>query len=383
MNIDNYNDQIWQCGRCGYCGGGFPEDRCPSRFLGRFESSTARGKLLIARSLMKGDLHATPELVDRVYECTLCGSCEIICDRIIHLDLVEILEALRTDLAEAGLGPLPRHKEILDWIKEEHNPYMERHEERLSWIPEGKERIGQGEVLYFTGCTAPYRQQSIAETSIQVMEAAGVDFQVAPQEWCCGSVAFRIGAKEAGLELVKHNMDLFQSLGVKKIVTHCPGCYKTLKLDYPKVLEEMPIEVLHFSEFVEELLNKGELKLSGRIDGKVTYHDPCHLGKHAKVYDAPRWVLEAIPGVELVEMERTREDSWCCGAGGGMKSAFPESAIKVAAERIKEAEKTGADYLVSACPFCKQNLKDASDSMGDVFKVVDLMELLALVLQKK
>ena len=193
-------------------------------------------------------------------------------------------------------------------------------------------------------------------------------------------MAFRLGARDVGLELAKHNVELFRSLGVKTVVTHCPGCYRTLKLDYPKVLGEMPVQVLHFSEFVEDLLSDGRLRLNGKIDAKVTYHDPCHLGKHAKVYEAPRKVLESIPGVELVEMERTRKDSWCCGAGGGVKSAFPDSAIKVANERIKEAERTGAQYLVSACPFCRQNLKDAAEASGSRLQVYDLMEMLALAI---
>jgi len=379
MQISKYHDQIWKCGRCGYCGGGYLEDRCPSRFLGRFESSTARGKLLIARALMNGGLGPSAELASRAYECTLCGSCETICDRIIHLDLVDILEALRADLVEAGLGPMPRHKEILNWIKKEHNPYMEKHEDRLKWISQGRNISGKSKILYFTGCTAPYRQPEISKASLQVMEAAGVEALVAPKEWCCGSIAFRTGARDVGLDLAKHNVELFKSLGVNTIVTHCPGCYKTLKLDYPKLLGEMPWKVLHFSEFVEDLLSKGKLQFDGQIDAKVTYHDPCHLGRHAGVYDPPRRVLESIPGLQLVEMERTRQDSWCCGAGGGVKSAFPDSALKVANERIKEAEQTGAQYLVTTCPFCRQNLKDSSASSGGHLQVCDLMELLARV----
>ncbi len=380
MEISKYNDQIWQCGRCGYCGGGFPEDHCPSKFLGKLESTTARGKLLIARALMRGELQPTEELANRIYECTLCGSCEVICDTIIHLDLVEILEALRADVAEAGFGPMLRHREILDWIEKEHNPYMEKHADRLNWIEEGTELSGQGDVLYFTGCTAPYRQPEIAETSMKIMKAAGVKVLVAPEEWCCGSVALRVGARKMGLELAKHNVELFKSLGVKTIVTHCPGCYRTMKLDYPKLLGDMSIRVLHFSEYVSHLLNKGTLQLKGKVDATVTYHDPCHLGKHAGVYDAPRRVLEAIDGLKLVEMDRTRQDSWCCGAGGGMKSAFPDSSIKVASERIKEAEKTGAQYLISACPFCKQNLKETSELRGARLQIYDLMELLARAL---
>ncbi len=268
---------------------------------------------------------------------------------------------------------MPRHKEILDWILKENNPYLERHEDRLKWIPKGKETTGESEILYFTGCTAPYRQPEISRAFLEVMEAAGVAVHVAPEEWCCGSVCFRVGATDIGLALAEHNVELFKSLGVKNIVTHCPGCYKTLKQDYPRLVGELPLRINHASEYVESLLREGKLKLNRNVDGRVTYHDPCHLGRHADMYDPPRRVLESIPGMELVEMERIRQDAWCCGAGGGLKSAFPDSALKVGRERIREARQTEAHYLVSACPFCRQNLRD---SAGEDIEVYDLLELL-------
>jgi len=378
--LSKYKQQIWKCGRCGYCGGGYPEDRCPSRFLGRFESSTARGKLLVARAIMKGDLKYSSGLANRLYECSLCGSCEIICDIICHLELTEILETFRADLVEAGIGPMLRHREILEWIKKEHNPYMERHEHRMKWSTGGREFSKRSRILYFTGCTAPYRQPELLRSFIEVTDAAGVEVLVSPQEWCCGSISLRIGVRDLAFDLAMHNVELFKSLGVETVVTHCAGCYRALKLDYPKLLGELPFKILHASEFIEELLNKGELQLKGKIDSKITYHDPCHLGRHANVFESPRRVLESIPGLKLVEMERIRQDSWCCGAGGGMKSAFPDSALKVAYERVKEADETEAQYLVSACPFCKRNLKDASNSSAKHLQIYDLIELVSMVL---
>jgi len=319
-------------------------------------------------------------LANRLYECSLCGSCENICDVICHLDLIEILEAFRADLVEAGIGPMSRHTEILEWIKKEHNPYMEKGEERIKWIPQGREALEGSKILYFTGCTAPYRQPELLRSFLKVMDAAGVEVLVSPQEWCCGSVSLRIGARDLGLDLARHNAELFKSLEVETVVTHCAGCYRALKLDYPKLLGGLPFKILHASEFIEELLAKGELRLNGQVDSKATYHDPCHLGRHANVFESPRRVLESIPGLKLVEMKRVRQDSWCCGAGGGMKSAFPDSALKVAYERVKEAEETEARYLVSTCPFCKQNLKDASDSSAKHLSICDLIELVAMAL---
>jgi len=176
-------------------------------------------------------------------------------------------------------------------------------------------------------------------------------------------------------ELARHNMEAFKASEAKQVVTHCAGCYRTLKLDYPERLGELSFEVVNAIEVIRDLINDGKLKFK-KAELKATYHDPCHLGRHAGIYDAPREVVKAIPGVELVEMKRTREASWCCGAGGGVKSGFSELAVDIAKDRIREAEETEAEYLVTACPFCVRNLKDAAEALDSRIRVKDILELI-------
>jgi heterodisulfide reductase subunit D len=151
-----------------------------------------------------------------------------------------------------------------------------------------------------------------------------------------------------------------------------------LKVDYPDIVGKLPFNVVHATEFIRDLIKDGKLELQeGAVEGKVTYHDPCHLGRQAGVYDAPREVLKAIPGLQLVEMKRIRENAWCCGAGGGVKSAFPDLAVSVGIDRLTEAEATKANFISSACPFCRGNLMDAAKAKRTRLQVKDVVELVS------
>jgi heterodisulfide reductase subunit D len=161
------------------------------------------------------------------------------------------------------------------------------------------------------------------------------------------------------------------------MVTSCSGCYKTIRQDYPKV-GKVNARVLHITQYVNELIDEGRLVLDKRVEGKVTYHDPCHLGRHNGLYDEPRKILKAIEGLDLVEMERNRDEARCCGAGGGVKTAFPDLAQKISTIRVEDAEKTGADILATSCPFCYQSLKAAIDAKGSKLRMMDLMELVRM-----
>jgi Fe-S oxidoreductase len=166
-------------------------------------------------------------------------------------------------------------------------------------------------------------------------------------------------------------MDMLNSVGAEKIVTSCSGCNSVLREEYED-FGGLDADVMHSLELVDELIASGDIKLKKAVKKKVTYHDPCHLGRYTGVYDAPRSILEAIPGVELVEMPRNKANAFCCGAGAGVKTAFPEFARWVAGERVREAKSTGAKALVTACPFCEQNLADAT---GAGMEMLDILEL--------
>jgi Fe-S oxidoreductase len=228
--------------------------------------------------------------------------------------------------------------------------------------------------LYYAGCMASYRVPSIARATVRILRTGGINFDVlGDKEKCCGSVLLRTGQHDIAEKVIKENAEILNSYD--RVITTCAGCYRTFKLDYPEFLS-FDVEILHTSEVIVELLREGKLKLSPK-NVTLIYHDPCHLGRHSKVYDAPREILSMIPEARVVEFERNREDSLCCGAGGGVRSAFPELAKKVASYKIEEAKEKNVELIVSACPFCEYNLRDVSEGMD----VKDIAEVVAELLE--
>ena len=236
-------------------------------------------------------------------------------------------------------------------------------------------------ILYFPGCMATYRAKDIAKSTIELLKKADVEFTLLGEdEWCCGSVAFRTGNVDVGKEMMDHNVDAIKESGVDVVVTSCSGCFRTLKQDYEKMSGSSDFEVRHVLELLKELIDQGRLKFP-ETKMKVTYHDPCHLGRHSGIYEVPRDILKSIPGLELVEMARNRRNARCCGAGGGVRAGFPELSDKMADARLSEAEETGAEVLTSACPFCTFALREAAERNGSKIRVLDLPELLVEILE--
>lgn len=213
-------------------------------------------------------------------------------------------------------------------------------------------------MLYFRGCTAREKQPSIQDATEKLLNLAGVDYHILEDESCCGSVLLRTGFLKDAEELIKKNSEVFKD---ETVLTSCAGCYKTLKEDYEN------IDVMHVSQLLRQLIAEGKLDFS-KNDFNVTYHDSCHLGRHMEIFDDPRSVIESV--ADIVEMENNRENSLCCGAGGGVKSAYPEIADELAKSRIGQAKDTGCEILITACPFCKLNLEN------DDLEVLDLTEFL-------
>lgn len=213
-------------------------------------------------------------------------------------------------------------------------------------------------MLYFRGCTAREKLPSIQNATQRLLDLAGVDYHILDDEKCCGSVLLRTGFESEAEAQIRKNTEIFKG---QKVLTSCAGCYKTLKEDYEG------IDVIHISQLLNELITDGKLEIS-KNDLNVTYHDSCHLGRHCGVFDEPRDVIESA--ANLVEMTNIRENSLCCGAGGGVKSAYPEIASSMADSRLAQARQTGCETLVVACPFCRLNLD------SDELEVLDLTEFL-------
>ena len=226
--------------------------------------------------------------------------------------------------------------------------------------------------------------QHIARAGVTVLARAGVKMNcLGEKEYCCSSPLLRTGNTFASLECAESVVEKADGMGAKDMVMTCAGCYKTVSTDFGKYYSKVGQNVYHFSQYVERLINDRKLPLNNEFNHKVTYHDPCHLGRHSGVFDAPRNVIKKIKGVEFVEMERSRENSRCCGAGGGYKSQFNDFATAVAVERIHDAEETGADVLITCCPFCVLNLTQGAKKAGSNIKVMDLAQVLLEVTAPK
>jgi Fe-S oxidoreductase len=226
-------------------------------------------------------------------------------------------------------------------------------------------------IIYFKGCVARKKLEDISNATEEILKKAGVDYQVIIDEPCCGSILLRTGFVEDALEQMKITAQL---LNGKTILVSCAGCYRTLKKDYKELLN-VNMNIIHTSQLFYDLIKQKKINIEPS-QLKVTYHDPCHLGRHCEEYESPRKVIEYA--CTFIEMEHNRENSLCCGSGGGVKSAFPEIANNIALERLKEAEKTGADIITTSCPFCKLNLME-----NGPLKVLDLSELIVRCIENE
>jgi heterodisulfide reductase subunit D len=315
-----------------------------------------------------------------IYDCSTCGKCSQVCPKDIAIPETTI-EKLRMFSVREDLGPLPAQKKWGNHIKIEHNPYFERHVNRTKWLKALSCKMPKkAEYVYFVGCTSSYRQKNIALATHRVLKKLGIDFTILKDEWCCGSPMLRTGQWNTMRELAQNNVENINKVEAKKVITTCAGCYRTWKVDYEKTYKnlvdiEFDFKIEHTTELLANLIKRDELKFEREFNKKVTYHDPCHLGRHVGTYDAPRKVLEAIPRLELVEMPRNREMAQCCGSGGGFKSGSNEEAIEIAWRRVQEAVETKAMVLTSSCPFCWKGFNDAIEKHRPNIELFDIVEI--------
>lgn len=416
MSLEKYRWDLVNCERCSMCKWMHPwsvksKERamvCPSLKKYHFDAYSAQGRFDLARALLENEIELTDKALEVIYTCTLCGACDVTCKFTRDMEPLEVLHELRKYCIEQGKGPLPGHMPAVDSIKKNNNPWLQPSTRRAHWARKLKVKDlnkEKAEVLYFVGCTYSYNAnlQNVARSTLGILQRAEVDVGIlGNNEGCCASPIIKVGMYDVFKTNAQKNIEMFNDLGVKTVITSCAGCYGVFKSQYPAV-GKMNFEVKHSMEYIDQLIQEGKLKLTKEVPMKVCWHDPCHAGRGGEeqdlwegvrvkwglsdpprqrnygtygVYDPPRNILKAVPGVELVEMERIREFSWCCGAGGGVKSAFPDFAVETARERIKEAKETGAEALVTSCPWCEINLQDGVDIEGGGIDVLSLVEIL-------
>ncbi|MDR0522840.1 MAG: (Fe-S)-binding protein [Candidatus Methanoplasma sp.] len=374
--------ELTSCLQCGYC-----ISVCEAHNQTPWESVTPRGKIYYINQLyaaggvdklLKREVTLNPYFVDAMYKCTGCGNCEVVCHANIHL--VEFWETMRKWIVDQGAGPMSAHKGMAKKVAEGHNPYGEPPEKRDDWWPKDVAKAKVPDVIFFAGCTGAYRMQAIPQTGVRILDRGGVKVSsLGEDEWCCSSPLLRTGTHTSSLECAETVVERADGMGAKDMVMTCSGCFKTVSTDFGKFYARSGQNVYHFSQYAEKLISERRLPLNNEFKAKVTYHDPCHMGRHMGVFDAPRNVLKKIKGIELVEMEKSRENSRCCGAGGGYKSQYNDFAVNIAAERIRDAEETGAEIVVTCCPFCVTNLMQGAKKIGSKMKVMDLGEILLKV----
>ncbi|MFW9800390.1 MAG: (Fe-S)-binding protein [Candidatus Thorarchaeota archaeon] len=384
-------DQIVLCSNCSTC-----RWTCTSYEEFGSEAYFAGGRLRLLRSYVERNLKVDDDFVRAVYACSTCETCVERCP--IKVPYVEIIEDLRHRLVEIGKGPYGRLHLMGDLVLTRHNPYGEDPSERADWVKSDTRISEDSEWGYFVGCTASFKRPEIADSTLRMLNYFGIEPQImGTDEFCCCSPLIRTGQLERDVyeesedgkksfvgtlkvdEKINHNLEQIQARGIKHVIFSCSGCFRTVTLDWPNYHRArggiLPFTTQHLTQFLALKAEKGELDWKKGYPERVAYHDPCHLGRHVGIFDAPRVVLNSIPQLELVEMERNRHNAKCCGAGGGFKAGFGENAINVAARRIEDALEVGATTLASSCVFCKLNFLDAVKKRDVDIKVLNVEDL--------
>lgn len=351
-----------------------PKEKCPPYEFYRFQRHTPKSRWLMAQRVFHGLDPITPELKEVMYACTNCLMCQELCGvRGDGYGPWDITVAMREEITERD-GPIAAHQAIFDGLKQHDNPWAQPKAERGAWAQGlGLKKLAEAKAstLLFAGCSAdrPSGHRGVVALA-QLMQRAGEEFVIlADAEKCCGLYAFDLGFRREYERLKDDNLAAVMTAGIKRIVVACGSCQRIWR-EYGKEAGA-DWQVAHGVEYVEQLVQAGRLKFTTPIDKKVTYHDSCHLGRGCGIYGAPRNILRAIPGVELVEMERNQRWAWCCGGGGGVPEADPELAQWNAAERMREARETGAELVLTSSALCQRSFADLKAA---AMPVQDLLE---------
>ncbi|CAB1081122.1 Fe-S osidoreductase [Alkalispirochaeta odontotermitis] len=361
-------DAFKLCYQCGLC-----DTVCP---WNRVRSFSIR-KIIRQATFGMTDIES-----EEMWRCTTCGNCPRQCPR--GVAIIEASVSLRRIATEYGVFPTPVSpvRGISASLLGKGNPLSEDREKRAEWA-EGLSvnTYTEGmEILYFPGCYLCYdpRLKKVARATAAILNRAGVNFGIlGSKENCCGESIRKTGDEELFKRLARENIKSFIDNGVQKILVSSPHCYHTFANEYPEF--KVNFEVVHIAQYMAELIKAGRLELSGKYDKKVTYHDPCYLGRHNDIYDEPRKVLQKIAGLELAEMADAFEDSLCCGGGGGRIWMETVKGERFSDLRLEQAVAAGADVLATACPYCITHFEESRLSLGDDegLEIKDITEIVA------
>lgn len=356
------------CMQCGTCSG-----TCPWGRLEEKSPFNIRQMLYMGRMGLEGF-----ETDDILYACTTCSHCVTRCPR--GVKIIDVVRAMRSVTAETG--GIPKNlKAVVGSINSQGNPWSQEREKRTEWAKDLNISgfTPETEYLLFVCCTSAYdgRSQKIARSIAQLLQKAGVSFGIiGNDEQCCGESVRKIGAEGEFSMLAEANIKLFKDIGVKKIITTSPHCFQAFKNDYPEFGGEF--EVVHYTQVLDNLVKEGKLSFPKAISQKAIYHEPCYLGRHNKIFEAPRELLGSVASLETLEFDQSKDDSLCCGGGGARIWMETKTGQRFSDLKVKEASEKGANLLVTACPYCVVMMEDSVKGLNkdEEITVKDISEVL-------
>jgi len=364
-------DEIAKCNRCGFC-----LAHCPVYAIKGREWATPRGKNALVRAIIEGKIDWTPEIAETLFRCTGCRLCTQTCFPAVETN--QGVLAGRQCLVDRNQYPKVVDR-VVEALENNFNISNEPNENRSMWmeglgnLPDSRFQKEKAQVIYFIGCVAAFYPMAhkIPQTFVQILDKAKVDFTIlGGEEWCCGFPLIQAGMPEKMQKLVKHNLEKVQNVGAKTVVFACPSCYHTWKEKY-----RTDAELLHSTQFIERLIAEGKITFNNGAAKKVTYHDPCDLGRNSKVFDPPRNILKQIPNLNLVELENNRQLCVCCGGGGDLEMIDPDLSAAIAQKKIEEIQRTGAEEVVTSCQQCIRTISGYARKHKIKLKVKDITEL--------
>ena len=346
-----YETEIIRCVRCGFC-----TPYCPIFEAKGIESWNCRGRIIIEKELSQGTLEVTEDVLARLYTCTLCKICETNCPAKIQVTTIQ--EHVREQLVRQGLGPLRDHVELKKNILKHGNIAGEapsllkkQFSDLVIKLPDDTPN------LLFSGCVGTFYYPEITKNTIQLLQHTSLDFtMLKPGETCCSGFLKVVGLTAEFETIGQKNIIMYEEKGIDRIISPCPMCYTAFQHEYPRISSNAPV-ALHLVQVLEEATDNARLRFERSIDAKVAVHDGCHLGRYGNIYEAPRKILESIPGVELVELHRSREQASCCG--GTIRRPYIALRDHLSDTIINQALEVGADMVVTTCPTCYHNVRSA------------------------
>jgi len=364
-------DEVAKCNKCGFC---LPS--CPTYLVQKSEAYSPRGRNAITRFAIENKLDLSEDTERSIFTCLGCGACTAVCLSSVHTkDLIfqnrecQVDEGFYPRVAERLAKTLEARRNISDDDQEDRAEWKELIKE----LPDGAFEKEHADIIFFVGCVASFfpMVQKIPASMAQILQRAEVDFTIlGGDEWCCGFPLVGAGMPEKLEELKEHNLKKVADVGAKTVVFTCPSCLHTWKHLY-----DTDVELMHASQLMAQLIDTGRIKLTKEIDVTATYHDPCDLGRNTGIYEEPREVIRAIPGLKFAELPMNRKFSVCCGGGGNVEMTDPELSAQVAQVKLDSIRDVGAEMVITGCQQCVRTMTTRARRQKIDLEVKDLTEL--------